>query len=250
MKPRQPSKQVAVIVPLSFNPELSADEKTSLRQLRRILGRYDKFMILPQSMNLDFDDFTMVHFDDGFFGSVPNHCRLLVSPRFYKTFKDYRYIFIHHLDSLVLSDQLTEWCDRGFDFIAPPWIRYEGAPYEGLPIENHIGNGGFSLRKVDSFLRVLRILRTPKPTLDYLLRITGRRTRIEDRRGEDIFWGTMAAGIDPAFRVAPLETALEYAFECNPRLCLEMNNGKLPFGGHAWPRYDRAFWEPYILPTN
>ncbi len=25
------------------------------------------------------------------------------------------------------------------------------------------------------------------------------------------------------------------------------NGGKLPFGCHAWPRWDRAFWEPYLI---
>jgi hypothetical protein len=26
-----------------------------------------------------------------------------------------------------------------------------------------------------------------------------------------------------------------------------MNNHRLPFGCHAWPRYDRMFWEPYLV---
>ena len=120
MKRNKPLKEVAVIVPLSFNPELSDDEQISLRQLRNVLGPYDKFMIAPDSLKVHHDDFTLIHFDDQYFGSVPNHCRLLVSPHFYKTFKNYRYIFIHHLDSLVLSDQLSAWCNQGFDFIAPP----------------------------------------------------------------------------------------------------------------------------------
>jgi hypothetical protein len=32
-----------------------------------------------------------------------------------------------------------------------------------------------------------------------------------------------------------------------PRLCFELNGRKLPFGCHAWQRYDRGFWEPYLL---
>jgi len=247
---KRAKKQVAVIVPLSTRPELTPDEEISLHHLRHFLGKYDKFMIAPDSLNVQHDDFAMIHFGDQYFGSVLNHCKLLVSPHFYKTFRNYQYIFIHHLDSLVLSDQLSNWCARGFDYLAPPWIKYAGSSYEGRPFENKIGNGGFSLRNIASFLRVLRILRRPKPTLDYLRRITGRRKRIEDKHGEDIFWGTQAVNIDPSFQVAPLETALQFGFECNPRLCLEMNRDHLPFGGHAWPRYDRAFWEPHLLPAN
>jgi hypothetical protein len=244
---RKPSKLVAVLVPLSTRPELTPDEQISLRHLRHYLGGYDKYMVLPQSLDVQYDDFQLQRFDDSFFGSVRAHNRLLVSPHFYKTFSDYEYIFIHHLDSIVLSDRLSQWCEQGWDFIAPPWIKYEGAPYEGLGIDNHCGNGGFSLRQVQSLLRVLRSLNCPRPTLEYIYRITGRRKRIEDKRGEDVFWGTVAAQINPAFRVAPFKEALKYAFECNPRLCLETNNGQLPFGGHAWPRYDHAFWETHLL---
>ena len=102
---------------------------------------------------------------------------------------------------------------------------------------------------MQSLQRVLRILHRPRPTLDYLLRITGRRTRLEDKRGEDVFWGTMAVTVDPTFKVAPFKTCLQFGFEGNPCLFLEKNHGELPFGGHAWPRYDREFWEPYLLPT-
>jgi hypothetical protein len=26
-----------------------------------------------------------------------------------------------------------------------------------------------------------------------------------------------------------------------------MNGGNMPFGCHAWERYDRRFWEPHLL---
>jgi hypothetical protein len=244
---KKPSKLVAVVVPLSTRPGLTDSELISLRHLRHFLGRYDNYMIHPESLRVSHEGFKMLPFGDPYFGSVANHSKLLVSPRFYKTFKDYRYIFIYHLDSLVFSDQLTEWCQKDYDFIAPPWIEYAGAPYQGLGIENLCGNGGFSLRKVRSFRRVLRILRRPHPTLDYLRRILRRRKRIEDKKGEDVFWGTVAPMIDPSFRVAPFDDALQFAFECNPRLCFEKNRHRMPFGCHAWERYDRAFWEPRLI---
>lgn len=247
MKRRQRSKLVAVIVPLSSRPQLTPDEEISLRHLKHHLGSYDSFMIHPKSLRVSFDGFTMLPFKDRYFGSARNHNRLLVSPHFYKAFRGYRFILIHHLDVLVFSDQLTQWCTRNYDYIAPPWIEYDGAPYQGIGIENFCGNGGFSLRKVESFLRVLRILHRPKPTKDYLLRITGRRKRIEDKRSEDVFWGTVASTIDPSFRPAPFAEALQFAFECNPRLCFERNSHRMPFGCHAWARYDRAFWEPHLL---
>ncbi len=242
-------KQVAVVVPLSTRPDLSPDEEISLRHLRHYLGGYDKYMVLPESLpSVAHDGFTMLPFDNSFFGSIHAHNRLLVSPSFYKAFREYKYILIYHLDALVLSDQLSEWCEHGLDYIAPPWIPYKGAPYEGVDCEGHIGNGGFSLRKVISFRRILRKVRCPALTKEYARRVLGRAKKIEYRRNEDVFWGMLAPQIDSSFKVADMSTALQFAFECNPRLCFQKNNEQLPFGCHAFSRYDAAFWEPHLLP--
>lgn len=245
---RPPSKRVAIVVPLSARTELTPDEEVSLRHLRHYLGHYDKFMIAPPGIDVPHRDFTVKHFDSAFFGSVRNHMNLLVSPVFYKAFREYEYMLIYHLDALVFSDRLDAWCDRGYDYVAPPWIRYPGAPYEGLPIENKVGNGGFSLRKIERMLRVLRGVRRPRLTRTYLRRLLRRGKKFEHRRYEDIFWALHARDFVPDFRVPSLETALEFGFECNPRLCFEKTGGRMPFGCHAWPKYDRAFWEPHLLP--
>jgi hypothetical protein len=50
--------------------------------------------------------------------------------------------------------------------------------------------------------------------------------------------------------IAPLEVALRFAFEANPRICYEMNNYEIPFGCHAWEKYDKEFWLPYLLPNK
>jgi len=66
-------------------------------------------------------------------------------------------------------------------------------------------------------------------------------------RHEDHFWSDEAIKYHPEFRVASTELGLRFAFEVAPRYCFELNNYTLPFGCHAWPRYDRNFWEPYLL---
>jgi hypothetical protein len=62
-----------------------------------------------------------------------------------------------------------------------------------------------------------------------------------------MFWADEAVTWVPEFRVASVEEGLRFAFEVAPRKCFELNAGQLPFGCHAWARYDRAFWEPYLL---
>ena len=39
---------------------------------------------------------------------------------------------------------------------------------------------------------------------------------------------------------------MSFAFEARPRTLYEMNGRQLPFGCHAWFRYDLAFWKPFV----
>lgn len=64
---------------------------------------------------------------------------------------------------------------------------------------------------------------------------------------EDYFWSDEAVKFYPHFHIPTVEKALGFAFEVAPRMCYEMNQLQLPFGCHAWPRYDRSFWEPFLL---
>lgn len=63
---------------------------------------------------------------------------------------------------------------------------------------------------------------------------------------EDLFWALVAPLINPTFRIAPVEEALAFAFELEPRAAFERTGHRLPFGCHAWARYDRAFWESHL----
>jgi len=40
---------------------------------------------------------------------------------------------------------------------------------------------------------------------------------------------------------------VSFSFEVGPKHCFEKNNQTLPFGCHAWAKYDREFWKPYLL---
>ena len=58
---------------------------------------------------------------------------------------------------------------------------------------------------------------------------------------QDLFWSFIAPRLSPGFNVAPPEIAIDFAWELYPRVHYEQF-GQLPFGCHAWQRYDRAFW--------
>jgi hypothetical protein len=219
----------------------------------------------------------MMRFGSQYFGSVQAHRKLLFSKGFYDCFSEYEFILIYHLDALVFSNQLVEWCRIGYDYVAPPWIPHKDAPYAGVKaFEGKVGNGGFSLRRIDGFLSVLKsrklwrdpavrireLLRSPRHPLRkaislvkalrlFLPVFNGIRQELDSYSApEDHFWANRAVHYHPGFHIATLDQALKFGFECVPRYCYEKNHYKLPFGCHAWERYDRDFWTPFLLPKN
>jgi hypothetical protein len=265
----QSTAPVAIVVPVSTRAELTAEERISLRHLEHHLAPYDKYLIIPEGLRLKLPGFQVRRFDRRYFGSVAAHTKLMLSPQTYEAFRDYEFILLYHLDALVFSDQLLEWCAAGYDYIGAPWLKSEEAPELGF---SQVGNGGFSLRRVESFLRVirsrrrrldpeaywkkhharkpphLRLANLPRKVLKY----TGVRNNVRweianYRPNEDGFWATRAKHYDPSFRVAPVDAGLQFAFECAPRYCFEANGQRLPFGCHAWQRHDPEFWRPYML---
>jgi len=263
----QPQKLVAIVVPMSNRATLTPDEEISYRHLMHFLGSYDKYMVAPKDVEFDFPEFTIKRFGDQYFGSVAAHRRLMLSREFYEAFQDYKFILIYHLDALAFSDQLLEWCAEDYDYIGAPWLKSFEDPY---PYK--VGNGGFSLRKVESFLRVIdsrvyavdpeqywqkyyadkpphiQLINRPKKYLKHLWMFNNVRREMKYvTYNEDFFWAGLANHYYPDFNIASPHTALRFAFEYLPRHCFKLNNHTLPFGCHAWPKLDREFWEPYLL---
>ena len=269
-----------VIVPI-YDSELSADEVISLATIREHLSTQGICFAAPESLDLTavMNPGELVErFRDEFFTGIAGYNRLLTSALFYERFAESSHLLICQLDCLVFRDELDAWCKKGFDYIAAPWFqKFLDDPSEGLW---RVGNGGFSLRNVQSHLRVLkqRILKNyiyphhgwspwePTKAQDELglyqkmipwyrrMNPFAQWTTIEEElirhpRNEDLFWSLEAPKFDSSFRVASVNEALPFAFEIAPRWCFEKNGNKLPFGCHAWARYDRKFWEK-VLATH
>jgi len=270
---RHALKTVAVVVPMHNRIELTPEEEISLRHLSHFLGRYDKYLAVPKSLKVNYPGFGIKRFDNRFFGSIEAHTQLNFSPQYYQAFIDYKYILTYQLDCLVFSDQLEQWCGLDLDYIGAPWIKHKDAPYIGKhEYEGKVGNAGFSLRKVESFLKIIysprcqieparywemsysakpkyiQCMNLPKKFLKHLKFFNNARWEMSRFNGnDDKFFANRATHYYPEFKIASVETALRFSFECVPRYCFELNNHVLPFGCHAWHRYDRNFWEPYLL---
>jgi len=275
-------KTVAVVIP-AYNEDLTPDEEISLRHLKHHLGEYDKYFVMPSDMKLRIkhNGFFIRQFDKRYFGSTEKYSNLLVSKEFYEAFADYEYILIYQLDALVFSDRLLLWCKKGYDYIGAPWYKIEVKRLENWePEQDCVGNGGFSLRKTQSFINVLNnynnplrkaknringylslflyyISRTPKKLWDYITRkqsmssmLKSGSKRLKDvdyKNREDAFWSFKAKKYYPEFKIASAQEAVAFSFEVSPRFCFEKNGRKLPFGCHAWAKWDRKFWEGHLL---
>lgn len=263
---------VAIVVPW-YKRTLSVEERLSLAHLTKVLGKYDTYVVAPETLEFDSPAFEVKRFDNAWFESVASYSQLMLSKEVYEVFAKYKYILVYQLDCLVFSDDLPEWCRTDFDYVGAPWFRSKTDPSLGF---SRVGNGGLSLRKVESFLRVIDSRRYSEQRVPYWKDVVStslhdvenmpvlerllKRLRVfrDARRGvkwyathytlnEDHFWSDRAKLFYPEFKVAPVDVALHFSFERFPRYCYEQNNGELPFGCHGWAKWDREFWEPYLL---
>lgn len=255
----------AVVIPI-YKMQLSREELASLHQCIEVFKNHPIFFVAPP--NLKYPDFAStgiktIYFDSKYFSGIKGYNSLMLSPKFYKKFKQFSHILIYQLDAWVFRDDLHWWCSQEYDYIGAPWFEgYDQASSHSAFLG--VGNGGFSLRKVSSHLRVLNTfsyIESPrkslknfftyssKATLRNLVSnsITGNNTfhLLNDfAENEDGFWSQIASRFE-WFKIPDFETAKKFSLEVNASSFIKSEQD-LPFGCHAWERYDRAFWEHYI----
>lgn len=216
--------KTAIIVPV-YNKRLTELEKISLRQIQRTFENDEIIVLCPRGIHIedDYGNLRYEYFHDSCFESVYAYNRLMLSISFYKRFEMYEYILICQLDVFVFENQLDYFCKLNYDYIGAPWI--EGVFWfkDSEHFMWHVGNGGFSLRRVSAFIALL------ESKQDELLQVGA---------NEDWVFSFQASD---DFKVAPMHIALKFAFERNIKKCYELNNYALPFACHAWWRYDLEF---------
>lgn len=255
-------KKVAIVIPI-YKPTLTQYEKVALDKCFSVLSNYPIIIVAPESLDLDQIisrqiSAKIIRFPDLFFNGIAGYNHLMLSNLFYEAFTNYEYMLIYQLDAYIFEDELLEWCSRGYDYIGAPWIpaqKYEQARYKyGLKLMNffcrmsniktgahnyyHVGNGGFSLRKVESFIRITSLEKE---------RIAHYLSRKGSRFHEDVFWGVDIARRHKDFRVPAWKEALEFSFDVRPQLAYKYANNRLPIGCHGWYTQSHSpFWKKHI----
>lgn len=281
---RNKQSLVTIVIPV-YKPQLTQEESISLQQCVRILNKYPMYLVTFADLDIStyqmYGAFNIAFFDSQYFKDIAGYNQLMISYHFYERFKEYQYMLIYQLDAYVFYDELIYWCQQGYDYIGAPW-------FERVSDTNHheffgVGNGGFSLRKIPSFLKVLKNLRR----LEILQQYNQSNTRSklysflsmcsqmvypqgepecvkEFSKNEDGFWTIklqkrfnrfFSRKIIPKIfltllkkrlSIAPVEEALKFSFECQPTYLYKFNNNQLPFGCHAWKKYEPEFWSRFI----
>lgn len=177
------------------------------------------------------------YFEKKYFQSTNQYNQLMVSSFFYETFSRYQYILIYQLDAFVFSDQIIEWCNKGYDYVGAPWLNVNWVNKKQinkrLPFftrssnlfvilknkDGLVGNGGLSLRKIQSFIKYSSIYSASFPSLEF---------------NEDVFWGKYVAAKERSFKIPLYKEALLFSIENDPQNSLALIKNKIPFGCHAW----------------
>lgn len=231
--------KVAVVVPY-YHSDLSELEKVSLSQCKKVLGKYPIILLVPEKISEEDlpNDFSYIYerVPDFYLESVSTYNKMMLSKEFYVRFSMYEYILIYQLDAIVFSDQLDAFCNLGYDYIGAPWIHGVRCVFDLHEIQFiTVGNGGLSLRKISTFLQMLTDNDISIPYTNNFQAI----------KNEDVIWSSNLLRKD-IYKVAPMKVALQFAFEQDVQKCYEMNHKKLPFGCHAWERFNFRFWKPYL----
>lgn len=260
LEPQPSAPSCCIVVPIYRWPPTAVEER-ALSTISH-LGNYPVRAITRSNLEQCIATrFPVESFPDAFFSSRASYSKLLLSADFYHRFKAWEWILIFQLDAIVAAGNLAPWLDQPIDYVGAPWLKEITRPELGF---SRVGNGGLSLRRTCSFIRVLEsasrpsflaCLRAPDmPGLAITRRVpkalrTWRSARTGARSyagsytlNEDRFWSDRAGLFDPQFRVASIDVGLRFAFESAPSLALEMTGGALPLGAHAWELFDREFW--------
>ena len=236
-----PLQRYVTVVPV-YKSRPSQAELLSLLQLR-VLEVQNVTLVCPEGLDIGYylelwAELQVQRFSPEHFASVQSYNNLVLQTAFYQPFANhYEYLLIYQLDAFLLSNQILQFCDQGFDYYGAPWK--SGFPeyrfaFNHWPIKInakrfHVGNGGLSLRKIASSLDLLQRKANHISKTFFM---------------EDAFFGYWGA-IDPHFHACSTLTAAKFSLEMDPEYWIE-KTGQLPMGFHGFEVWHQDFYNPLL----
>jgi len=186
-------------------------------------------------------------------------------------------MLIHQTDCYVFRDELLDWANKGYDYIGGVWFEgFVGNPYLDSKLWQ-AGNGGLSLRKIES---ITRLLASKKPVKNLQQLIIDKKKLYKKGKinflkellllplnvfgylnnynykaekhslNEDIFFIEVYSKYKE-IEMPAIVDAILFSWDRCPGFLYE-KTGQLPFACHAWFREDfpykgnKEFWSKYI----
>lgn len=262
-----------VVIPI-HSAEPSANELYSFAQCFKILYQHPIRVVAPKNLILQkykeaVAEFEVIYIEKQWLSSLRQYNLLKISRYFYSLFKQYDFLLTYELDAFVFRDEVAQWCNKGYDYIGAPW--FEGW-YKGISTNIiGVGNSGFSLRSVQSSLRILRCIQVLKNLRSFWFKshlqaawrfskmivrcknfLKMRSTKdldlilLDYPVNEDYFWSHLVTSVFNDYKVAPVKEAIRFSFDVHPAFLYKQNNNELPFGCHGWVKYQPEFWKSFI----
>jgi hypothetical protein len=248
-------KETAIVIPV-YKKQPSRIELLTLVKCVQVLENYPLYFISPKGLDLAIYrqqniDFEVETFDDEYFDGVDGYNRLLLSSHFYKRFDNYKYMLIYQLDALIFKNTLDEWVQKDYDYIGAPWLKFPLMAFlsvsvnvsikKGLDLllkkklQNPVGNGGLSLRKIESCITAIE---------------QNRKLLSKWVANEDYFWSYFATIDGKPFNKPTKEEAVKFSIETAPEKAFQLIGNDLPFGAHDWESHSKEYWNNLLWRIN
>ena len=232
----------AVVIPI-YKQKPNADEIFSINKSLSNLTGHDVYWVAPASMDITyyqkmFGVQRVERFEDHYFENIIGYNRLLVSVRYYERFSNYEFMLICQPDAVVLKSELHLWIDKPYDYIGAPWpsgysftIKTKHIPIDGgVSCTAFVGNGGLSLRRNKACISLINEFDDVSANWH------------THGHSEDLFFAFLGT-LSLDFLIPNIMTAATFSHDIDPVYLQKLTKNQLPFGTHAWDKYERTLWE-------
>ena len=151
------NSKLAIVVPTQKS-YLSYLEKEVIDRISQLYSkRFNLFLVVPEDSKINYQakGFKNIYLDPTFFyTNIQGYNSLMVDVNFYKIFENFKFMLIHHLDAIILKDEIELWISKNYSYIGGPSIG-KSLIYKKPKSIKYFCNGGLSLRKNSDFIKVL-----------------------------------------------------------------------------------------------
>jgi len=219
---------------------------------------------------------------DRFFESTQTYSNLLTSVFFYDLFDQWDYLLVYQHDAWILSGNLESWLEKRYSYVGAPWcpdlgndpvwtavpgvgngglslrkikdmkaivssVKFHRQPvlsmFEVISQASLLSGYGQRSALVKALVFLKRLVRLSSLLLFYPVGYQNNLAFLASKGvNEDIILGFYAKQIFKWLHIPSVREAASFSLETNPRQVATTFCVGIPFGCHAWEKYDKDFF--------